>query len=79
MLESVWNRSTHTGRIRSRSHQTAKLVILGDGPKMRIGSQNMRSSQIDQRLERQEEKITTDGGFARGTDARIYTFGVKGV
>ena len=63
--------------MRSRSHQTAKLVILGEGPNMRIGSQNMSSSQIDQREERQEEKTTKGGGFERGTDVRIYTAGVK--
>lgn len=38
----------HTGRIRSRSHQTAWLVCAGDVPKIRRGSQSTRHSHIDQ-------------------------------
>ena len=46
---------------------------------MRIGSQHISSSQIDQREERQEEKTTKGGGFVPGIDAKIYTVGVKEV
>lgn len=38
-----------TGRRRSRSHQTAMLVIAGEGAKTRMGSQRTRHSQSDQR------------------------------
>ena len=46
---------------------------------MRIGSQNMSSSHIDQREERQEENITKGGGFSRGIKVKIYTAGMKSV
>jgi hypothetical protein len=48
-------------------------VILGDVPKISIGSHNISSSQIDQREERQAEKTASGGGFAAGREARIYT------
>jgi len=38
-----------TGRRKSRSHQIAWLVIVGEVPKTSIGSERMRHSQIDQR------------------------------
>jgi len=49
----------------------ARLVILGVGPKTRIGSHSISSSQTDQREGRVAEKTSSNDGFSDGIEESI--------
>jgi hypothetical protein len=57
-----------TGRRKSRSHQIAWLVILGEVPKTNMGSERIRHSQMDQRWGTAALK-TVSGGNCSGGEA----------